>query len=257
VHALFDRVLALQESDTQLPARLREDMSRNAHAAASPLHGIGVFASKDLAAHTVTALYPVHALGIGTSGACTDDDGAYFAALDGPSAYRLTLPHHCLRESAMSNMWCDSNPQRAHVLGWLGHLANDAAVLRGTSEEALLAYYAAVERDCNSMLVPFGDAAPLMALVTMVGVAKGDELLVPYGHSFWQELHMPVAAGDARAQQHKARQAPPPHRCDYSLADAVAKIRLDAARMEEAALAVRGTYGPELRELGALLLAPV
>jgi hypothetical protein len=98
------------------------------------------------------------------------------------------------------------------------------------------------------MLVPFGQVVPLMALCTTRDVAAGDELLIPYGHSFWQECADQGERGRASPEPTTGRT-----RSSYSVADVRAKVRMDALRMAEASLAVQSTYESELRELGALL----
>ena len=64
---------------------------------------------------------------------------------------------------------------------------NDAAACAGDSEAAILEYYETCEAEANCVMLPFGDAAPLMALVATRDVAAGDELLLSYGHSYWIE----------------------------------------------------------------------
>lgn len=257
----MDLVLSLQTTNDeltppspQLPPRLREDLLLNVEAAPSPRHGLGAFTKRHLPAFTIGSLYPVHALGIGTSGNCTDDDAAYFAGLEAPSAYRLMLLHHSLHAWA-PGMWCDANPTRPHAAGWLAHLANDAAVCRAATEASLLAYYAQSQRDCNSMLVPFGEVVPLMALCTTRDVAAGEELLIPYGHNFWLEYFQgaPVA-DDASVEHEDGRDIPVAAApAGYSIADVQAQIRSDTLTMARAALALQSAYEGELRELGKLL----
>ena len=70
--------------------------------------------------------------------------------------------------------------------GWLAHLANDCAVVSAQpTEEEILHYYATCEAHANCVMVPFGAAAPIMALVTTREVREGEELLTAYGHTYW------------------------------------------------------------------------
>ena len=83
-------------------------------------------------------------------------------------------------------VYVDANPTRPHVPGWMAHLANDCAVVGADATEAeILAYYATCEQKANCAMLPFGAAAPVMALVTTRDVEDGEELLTAYGHSYW------------------------------------------------------------------------
>ena len=129
-------------------------------------------------------------------------DAAYWQREPCTAAYRAQLLHGALATDATSGpvqqwapgAYADANPAREHLDGWLGHLANDAAACTDGSEAAVLDYYRACGRDCNAMMLPLGNAAPLMALVTTRDVDEGDELLLSYGHSYWIEHN---AAGSA------------------------------------------------------------
>ena len=83
-------------------------------------------------------------------------------------------------------MWVDTNPGLPSVDGWLAHFANDVAACSSAGDEtSILAYYDRCGRAANAVLVPFGDAAPLMCLVSTRDVKAGEEILIAYGHDYW------------------------------------------------------------------------
>ena len=51
--------------------------------------------------------------------------------------------------------------------------------------------------DHNFVALPFGEAAPIMALITTRPVSKGEELLISYGHSYWIEQLLDGVAASA------------------------------------------------------------
>lgn len=197
--SLFDSCLSLQAP--QFWATVRQ-LSKSANApmcfdvmaegvrvAPSTKHGLGLFASTDMAAGTMASLYPVHSMGIGTQRISTAED-AEAGTWEEPcsAAYRTTLLHTTrigpVQEWAQG-AYVDADPARPHLAGWVAHLATDAAVCAGGSDKEILEYYAAGADECNCLMVPFGGAAPVMALVTTRAVQPGEELLVSYGHSYW------------------------------------------------------------------------
>ena len=194
---LFQNMLALQEPDHSLLPESLQRIADKVEAKLSPRHGVGVFASRKLKAETLASLYPVHSMGIGDFGMSTDEDMDYFQALHKnrqPSPYRLSLLHPSIQEWA-PGLWVDANPHCPIVPGWTGHLANDAAVCGGSSGADALKYQACCELECNSVLIPFGDAVPVMALCPVRDIEPGEELLVSYGHTFWmQQLGQKVEA---------------------------------------------------------------
>ena len=181
-----------------------DEIATNVVAGQSTRHGLGAFAARPLPAGTIATLYPVHSLGIGSRRVFAADasDAAYRQREPCTAAYRAQLLHGALATDATSGpvqqwapgAYADANPAREHLDGWLGHLANDAAACTDGSEAAVLDYYRACGRDCNAMMLPLGNAAPLMELVTTRDVDEVEELLLSYGHSYWIEHN---AAGSA------------------------------------------------------------
>eukprot|EP00966_Prymnesium_polylepis_P192844 4469717-Prymnesium_polylepis.1 len=153
-------------------------MTRATCAGASPLHGLGLFASRDIEREDLVTLYPVHAIG-GTDGSATiDEDREHFETVQA-RAYRIDLPHSGARDT-----WVDVNPLRERVPGWLGHLANDVATCADPAEAAILGYYDAAAT-ANAVLVPLADAVPLIALTATRKIVQGEEICVTYGHDYW------------------------------------------------------------------------
>merc|ERR1712060_404877 len=111
-----------------------------------------------------------------------DQDAPYFKGSD--RGYRLE-PWHDALEPWAPDLWIDANPQRDSVSGWVGHLLNDAATCAGGSDAEILQYYETGCKECNCVMIPCGEAAPLMAVYTLRPVDRGEELLFSYGHDYW------------------------------------------------------------------------
>ena len=228
LRALFNGCLDLQQpwmwdglralgKEGALPMRF-DEIATNVVAGQSMRHGLGAFASRPIPAGTIATLYPVHSLGVGSRRVFAADasDTAYWQREPCTTAYRAQFLHAALPTDAAAGpvqQWApgayiDANPERPHLAGWLGHLANDATACTDSTEAAVLAYYNACACSCNAVMLPLGKAAPLMALVTTEDVDEGDELLLSYGHSYWIE-NTSGGAGKAppRAMSPAVRQA--------------------------------------------------
>ena len=169
-----------------------------AHVGPSPRDALGLFASRDLASETVVSFYPVHSIGLLDQRLASNaDDREYWRTC--PAAYRTPLLHEAVHEFA-PGAFVDVNLQRAEVAGWLAHRANDAAACAGRSETEVLGYIHTCALECNSVLVPFGGAAPILALVTTREVAEGEELLCCYGLEHWAQRASADEAGAEPAE---------------------------------------------------------
>ena len=154
-----------------------------AHVAPSPRHGDGLFASRGLPADTIVSFYPVHSIGLREQRLASNaDDMDYWRTCS--SAYRTPILHAAVQAFA-PGAFVDVNLQRADRLGWLAHRANDATACLGSSETEILMYVHTCALECNCALVPFGGAAPILALVTTRHLAEGTELLCSYGIEHW------------------------------------------------------------------------
>lgn len=208
---LFNGCLALQ--DPRMWGELRQlaragamplafDLvAQSVYAAPSSRHGQGAFAATALAHGTVASLYPVHSIGVGTQRIHADGDSEYWRE-PCTTAYRSNIFHSATPgapDAGPITQWApgayvDANPTRECLPGWMAHLANDVAVCTGSQEEEVLRYYAAGAAEANCVMLPFGSAAPLMALVTTRDVAADEELLLSYGHSYWLDAFGVAAA---------------------------------------------------------------
>jgi hypothetical protein len=151
------------------------------HAAPSATHGLGLFASVELPAGALVALYPVDAMGFddGASGEVLTCGSREDLAAITSSSHRLYLPHH-----GCDGVSVDAAPPHAKSVtdGWLAHLVNDGAYCADGADP--LDYIRASMAAENCVLVPLG-AAPLVGCVTVRRVAAGTELLSTYGAAFW------------------------------------------------------------------------
>ena len=215
--------------------RLNE-ISRRACAAPSSKHGQGLFACQDLPSGTVASLYPVHALGIGSNRLQFADPDWQWSSKGRP--YKVELWHTSLRDWA-PQMWIDADPNRC-VDGWLGHMANDAAICAaGADEAAILEYYSECGRATNAVMVPFGhECAPLMCVVTTRDVQEGDELLISYGHEYWitrGEHDLSIEEADTLNEKAKT-----------PAVVAAANVFCVAAQVDAVQAAVEAEYAPEI-----------
>lgn len=175
------------------PVAFRE-MGESVASAPSALHGRGLFANAPIAKGTVITFYPVDALG----------DAQNALALSrydslGQRDYKVELFHSLLFGWA-EDLWIDADPAKELIPGWLGHLLNDASVCASDEPEEVDRYWREVDAKANCDLVPFGDACPLMCIVTTRDVEAGAELLQPYGHDYWTQVGS--EDGNDAARQH-------------------------------------------------------
>jgi hypothetical protein len=178
-----------------------------AYTGPSGLHGVGVFASRDLEAGELVTLYPVHRLlqtlgdGRGVATFSDETDERYFSptleVVDDEKvyrqvAYRQTYAHP--DPERPESFQLDANANKPDVAGWLGHRLNDGATLSAhvTSEEELLRYYEQTASLCNVCAVAL--CVPLLGFVTTRAVAKAEELLATYGHGYWLQRLVAVSA---------------------------------------------------------------
>ena len=149
--------------------------------------GRGLFATEALPAHSIVALYPVHAIGADDTSTglldlmASSDDMAYFDGVEGEgSAYRLYL-----RQPGYSSVCVDCNPNKPipHPI-WTGHLVNDAAMCTSREPGDVLEYLQRSIGGASCALLAVGQA-PLTAVVTTRDVDAGEELFVTYGASYW------------------------------------------------------------------------
>ena len=146
----------LQENWATVSERLGGLLSGDmVKASQSSVHGVGVFAARDLSEGELIALHPVDRVlqqigGGRVAGALADeDDAAYFrpAADAQPPvsaeelayrqvAYRKIYSH--VNPQRPDSFLLDANPTKPDATGWLGHRINDGAYLSpGADEDAI------------------------------------------------------------------------------------------------------------------------
>ena len=183
------RALNLQDVWPQLNPRVPgfEHMMEAFQTGSSSTHGIGLFANPEsdgIVEDAPISFYPVHALGRDTRCFVDEVSRPYFDA-KGSASYRVNPSHRSL-DGWADDFWIDANPTLEDQPGWLGHRANDAATLPPyASETDILEYYARCREVANAVLVPFGDAAPIMCLWSLRPIAPGEEIFQIYGHDYW------------------------------------------------------------------------
>ena len=198
IEHLFKSYIRLRnEWDTLVALPKFTAMAGSVQTAPSEIHGIGLFANEDLDDGALTSFYPVDALGH-TSGYLTAGKAnrAHFAGseklrMQTTGWYRAGLSHPTLLTWA-DDLWADANPTQTAEPGWLAHYANDVGKLRVcASDDDVCKYYATAKAHSNCVLIPFGDAAPLLCIVSTRCVPKGEELLLSYGHEYWMPRYVP------------------------------------------------------------------
>ena len=154
-------VLKAQEEQGQEAGKFSQIASA-AHVAPSPRHDAGLFASRDIPEDTIVSFYPVHCIGLMDQRlASNSDDQDYWRSCS--TAYRSPILHAAVQDFAPGTV-VDVNAQKEDRAGWLAHRANDAVACQGGSETELLMYLHTCALGCNCALVPFGGAAPILAL---------------------------------------------------------------------------------------------
>ena len=180
-------------------------------AGSSEVHGIGLFAQRDIKAGEIVALHPVHRVlqtldGGRVAGALADEeDAAYFRPAEGfdpdELAYRNMAYRQCYSHVDPGRPECfllDANPLKPDVPGWLGHRINDGASLSPSSHEVeMIEYYAASRRRANCCV--YALCVPLLAFVATADVSSGEELLTTYGHAYWMQAS-PQLSGKLEAE---------------------------------------------------------
>ena len=148
----------------------------------------GLVAAEAMKAGTVATLYPVQALALGQSTAAR----VVPRSKDGwPEGYEQVVQPSL---PGLKGLRIDADPKE-RCPGWLAHLVNDGACPLAPSHKPegwkddtdLSKYVKASVESANVALVPFGNAVPLLCLVTLREVAAGEELLAHYGPAYWMD----------------------------------------------------------------------
>ena len=164
----------LQWPKTLFPVEARE----------SPIHGKGVFATKDVGPGQMLTLYPPDALAFSFL-----ERGAGEALIVSPG---LDVDKQEATEARGTHAFTleTSGGLRASIVGfprlcddpaYLAHMANDP-VGRAPSE---LEYNKKARAKGNAILVPF-HCCLCVALVALRQIPAGEEVLAPYNHKYWE-----------------------------------------------------------------------
>jgi hypothetical protein len=179
------------------PVSLRDPAKPKVRAAPSDIHGRGLFADEDISKGDFLTFFPV--------------DVSFYFADDGPRAcYAAHLQVHTLDSAAQCDMLVN-NRMYAHVVTdegmplmmalplesasservlYLGHLANDGACPPETmSPTEIMQYEDASYAARNAAQLTAGDGIFVMTVATR-DIAKGEEVLVTYGKSWWRAYHV-------------------------------------------------------------------
>ena len=143
--------------------------------APSPLHGSGVFATKDIPEHTLVTCFPA------TNGvALLTTDGSHIKIKEKDIAF----PKY-MRTSTHTNpagIVLEANPQVPPKPGWCGHLVNDAAQPLCGPEctmHSVAEYLLRTTQHANCHQVSFSGG--VVGIATSRAVERGEELLTTYG----------------------------------------------------------------------------
>jgi len=158
----------------------------------SPLHGKGLFATRDIPAGTIVTLYPMDYLvhcptkqgRVAHRVQQINKDAKTPTNLDHLSAYKQNIEKVTRFDLAVNFPGFDTSisaDPSVQKRGLLGHLANDAVV--GTVEDPL-SYLKSYEQ-CNVLSAHLGFYH--VALISSTVISKGDEILYHYGLPYWCE----------------------------------------------------------------------
>ena len=143
----------------------------------SKIHGMGVFATRDIEPYTFITMYPCDGIG---------------CILEGMGGYHAWNYGWCPEDNAFRSRYSQELPGppgtwQVDVVGnpdlhddphFLGHMINDAAVCKKASHIGV--YRAVVQKKSNCMFSP-----DLCAHFSIKAIAAGEEILSCYGADYW------------------------------------------------------------------------
>ena len=142
--------------------------------APSKVHGLGVFAVRDIRKHTCVTAYPIDLLVLHEGGS---EPGLRSLVAFSRKHRNSEAEAHKRLKKQLFDYALDIAPgvtvyadPSTHSPGFCGHMINDP---RGTSAEA------------NCVECPIGGGA-LIGILTLRDVREGEELLMDYGERYWQ-----------------------------------------------------------------------
>ena len=152
----------------------------------SPLHGRGVFTTRDVEIGELLTLYPPDgfSMNVGNNSLvalnCTSEEAE---VKDMIRRYSVALGPEESGETLVYLLGC---PRLAKDPAYLGHLVNDAPHAPGLSKRQ----QKLAQRQVNAALIPIASFAH-MALVARKRIPAGTEVLSSYGLGYWKDLAQP------------------------------------------------------------------
>ena len=150
----------------------------------SPIHGMGVFATKDIEAFSFLSLYPCDGLLWLPEDADWDLINSTAAIRTGwkPTSLEEELTYRQAIDSlGRGKLFIDANPSVTADPYFLAHMINDGASCK--REESAEMYWTISDRKRNSLFCPV-----LEAHFATKDIKKGEEILSTYGSDYWLDL---------------------------------------------------------------------
>ena len=143
----------------------------------SKIHGIGVFATRDIEPYTFITMYPCDGMGWQLEGMRADQAcGLGWCPMD--KALRSRYSQELPGPRGVSQVDIVGDPALHDDPRFLGHMINDAAVCKKASHIGV--YRAVILKKCNCMFSP-----DLCAHFSTKAIAAGEEILSCYGAEYW------------------------------------------------------------------------
>ena len=142
----------------------------------SPIHGLGVFATRDVPAFTYLTMYPTDGLKWAPIGVKTNHVAWGWLGetkFDGEQ-YALAVPE----PKGAEFLTILGDPSQKDNPHFLGHLINDGA--RCKSLKASAVYECVSLAKCNAIFCPV-----VRAVFSIKSIEKGQEILIHYGAQYW------------------------------------------------------------------------
>jgi hypothetical protein len=155
----------------------------------SPIHGVGVFATRDVEKNEILTFYPAHGVAIAkNNGTCDEHQWAprYLQRFgdENVESY-VTCIDYCLRMDP-SGLTIFAHPDFRDDTQYLGHLINDGCISPFDIDEKNYNEQAYYPRN-NCRLVS-GDNGLFYAVVARERIKSGSELFAAYGYHFWKGM---------------------------------------------------------------------
>ena len=146
----------------------------------SPLHGRGVFAKVNIKAYEIVTLYPA-TNGIGFK---TKNDECFFRKVDQETNLMQKYRMNVAKKDDV-DIFIEANPSKTPSPCLLGHMINDVSIIdhADISLQKVAKYMILAIQYGNCAAIRLGEG--LVAMITTKDISCGDELLFPYGYSYY------------------------------------------------------------------------